>query len=150
MANRTIQFEIVTPERTVLKQEVIQVTLPTSSGEITILPGHIPLISVLQAGVIEVKRPDNSFEVMSVSAGFIEVSRDKIVILADTAERAEELDEQAVEEMRRRAEDLKKEARSEEAVEFTEISAKLSRELARLKAINRWRKIKGDKPSTNN
>ncbi len=150
MANRTIQFEIVTPERTVLKQEVIQVTLPTSSGEITILPGHIPLISVLQAGVIEVKRPDNSFEVMSVSAGFIEVSRDKIVILADTAERAEELDEQAVEEMRRRAEELKKEARSEEAVEFTEISAKLSRELARLKAINRWRKIKGDKPSTNN
>ena len=150
MANRTIQFEIVTPERTVLKQDVLQVTLPTSSGEITILPGHIPLISVLQAGVVEVKRPDNSFEVMSVSAGFIEVSRDKVVILADTAERADELDEKAVEEMRRRAEELKKEARSEEAVEFTEISAKLSRELARLKAINRWRKIKGDKPSTNN
>ena len=48
MANKTIQFEIVTPERVVLKQEILQATVPTASGEITILPDHIPLVSILE------------------------------------------------------------------------------------------------------
>lgn len=85
---KIIKFEIVTPERTVLKQDILQVTLPTQSGEITILPDHIPLVSILKPGVLKIKTADQETEIMSVSGGFIEVLRDKVVILADTAERA--------------------------------------------------------------
>ena len=145
MAAHNIKFEIVTPERVVLREEILQITVPTTSGEITILPDHIPLVSVLKPGVIEVKGLDNQVKVMSVSGGFIEVLHDKIVILADTAERAEEIDEVRVEEARMRAEELKKTAKNADDVEFTNIAAQLEKELARMRAVNRWRKLKGDK-----
>lgn len=140
--NKIIKFEIVTPERVVLKEDVLQLTVPTTTGEITILPNHIPLISVLQAGVIEIKLPDNTSEVMAVSGGFIEVMKDKVVILADTAERAQELDEAKIKEAQTRAEELKKNAKNVDDVQFTAISAKLEQELARLRAVNRWRHLK--------
>jgi len=143
MANKTIKFEIVTPERVVLQQDILQITVPTTSGEITILPDHIPLVSVLQPGVIEVKRPDNIVEIMSVSGGFIEVMKDKVVILADTAERAEELDEEVIKAAQKQAEELKKNAKALDDVQFAEISAKLDREMARLRAVSKWRKLRG-------
>lgn len=140
---KTIKFEIVTPERTVLKQEILQISVPTTSGEITILPDHIPLVSILKTGVIEIKKADNSLEVISVSGGFVEVMKDKIVILADSAERAEELDEQKIDEARIRAEEAKKNAKFIDDVEFASISSKIEVELARLHAINKWRRLKG-------
>lgn len=140
---KTIKFEIVTPERVVLKQEILQITVPTTSGEITVLPEHIPLISVLQPGVIEVKRADSIMEIIAVSGGFIEVMKNKIVILADTAERAEELDEERIREAQARAEELKKTAKAVDDVQFTAISARLEKELARLRAVSRWRRLKG-------
>lgn len=144
MSQKTIQFEIVTPERVVLRQEALQVTVPTTSGEITVLPDHIPLVSVLQPGVIEVKRTDNVVEIMAVSGGFIEVMKDKVVILADTAEHAAELDEARIKEAQARAEELKKQAKNRDDVEFTEIAARIEKELARERALNKWRKLKGD------
>jgi len=140
---KTIKFEIVTPERTVLKQEILQISVPTTSGEITILPDHIPLVSILKPGVIEIKKADNSFEIISVSSGFIEVMKDKVVILADTAERAEELDEQKIEVARSRAEEAKKNAKFVDDIEFAKISAQIETELARLQAVNKWRRLKG-------
>jgi len=94
---KTIKFEIVTPERTVMKEEILQITVPTQSGEITVLPDHIPLVSILKPGVLELKKADGEVEVISVSGGFIEVLKNKIVILADSAERAVELDEAEIE-----------------------------------------------------
>ncbi|MCX6794547.1 MAG: ATP synthase F1 subunit epsilon [Candidatus Falkowbacteria bacterium] len=143
MSPKTIKFEIVTPERVVLSQEILQITVPTTSGEITVLPDHIPLVSVLKPGVIEVKRADNSSEIISVSGGFIEVTKDKVVILADTAERAEELDEEMIKEAQQRAEKLKEEARNVDDVQFTAVAAKLEKEMARLRAVSRWRRLKG-------
>jgi len=116
--------------------------VPTTSGEITILPDHIPLVSVLQPGVIEVKRADNVVEIMSVFGGFIEVLKDKIVILADTAERAEELDEERIKEAQKRADELKKNAKSADNVDFADVSARIEKELARLRAVSKWRKLK--------
>jgi F-type H+-transporting ATPase subunit epsilon len=142
MSAQTIQFEIVTPERLVLRQEILQITVPTTTGEITILPNHIPLVSILQPGVIEIKLADNTREIMSVSGGFIEVMQGKIVILADTAERAGELDEQRIEEAKKKAEEIKKSAKNADDVQFADISARLEKELARGRAVNRWRKIK--------
>lgn len=142
MSEKTIKFEIVTPERVVLKQEILQVSVPTMSGEITILPDHIPLVSILKPGIIELKRADNVIEIMSVSGGFIEVLKDKIVILADTAERAEELDEERIIMAQKKAEELKKSAKEIDDIDFAAVSAQLEKELARMHAVNKWRKIK--------
>ena len=141
--NKTIKFEIATPERVVLKRQAKQILVPTEEGEITILPEHTPLVSILKPGVIEAVLEDDSTEIMSVSGGFVEVLKSKVVVLADSAERAEELDEEAIEEARKRAQESKDRAESEDHVEFTEIAVKLERELARLKAVKKWRSLKG-------
>ncbi|MDO8668195.1 MAG: F0F1 ATP synthase subunit epsilon [bacterium] len=142
MSDKIIKFEIVTPERVVLKEEIMQVTLPTRAGEITVLPNHIPLVSSLMPGVIHIKKKNGEEEIISISGGFLEVLKDKVVILADTAERAEEIDLARAEEGRARAEELKKQARSGDQVNFTEVNAAIERSLARTKAVKRWRKFK--------
>ena len=142
MAKKTIKFEVVTPEKVVLKKQILQVTVPTEDGEITVLPEHIPLMSILKPGVIEMKLEDGELEVMSVSGGFIEVMRDKIIILADTAERADELDEARIEEARARAEARKKDLENVDDVQFANIAVQLEKEMARLKALTRWRRLK--------
>jgi F-type H+-transporting ATPase subunit epsilon len=142
MSDKFIKFEIVTPERVVLKEEIKQITLPTKAGEITVLPDHIPLVSSLVPGVIHVKRRNGEDEIISISGGFLEVLKDKVVILADTAERAEELDMDRAEEAHRRAAELKEKARRGEDFNFAEVNAAIERELARTKAVKRWRKIK--------
>jgi len=143
MQSKKIKFEIVTPERSVFKNEILQVTVPTKEGEITVLPGHIPLVAALVPGVVELRIIDNKVEVISVSGGFIEVLRDKVVILADTAERAEEIDMARVEEARARAEEIKKDVRHFDQERFASLSAQIAKELARSRAVKRWKKIKG-------
>ena len=141
--SKTIKFEIVTPERVVLSKEILQIVVPTTSGEITVLPDHIALVSVLKPGVLEVRLADNSSEVISVSGGFVEVTKDKVVILADTAERAEELNEERIRAAQERAEKLKEEAKDVDDVQFAAMAAKIEKEMARLHAVNRWRRLKG-------
>jgi F-type H+-transporting ATPase subunit epsilon len=140
--SKTIKFEIVTPEKVVLKAEVKRITLPTRRGEITVLAGHIPLIATLQSGVIEIEKKDKEVEVISVSGGFIEVLRDKVVVLADTAERAEEIDVERAEAARKRAEQTMKEMRSFDQRRFTDVNAQIAKELARSRAVKRWKKLK--------
>ena len=146
MSELTIKFEIVTPERLVFRAQILQATVPTTSVEITILPHHLPLVSVLQPGIIEVKKAEGGdIEVMAVSGGFVEVLKDKIVILADTAEKAAELDEQRIIAARQAAEELKKTATSEDRVKFAEINTRIEKELARSRAVSRWKKLKNIK-----
>lgn len=142
MSDKIINFEIVTPERTVLKEKIAQVSVPTKMGEITVLPNHIPLVASLMPGVIEVVKTDGTREIMSISGGFIEVLKDKVVILADTAERAEEIDMKRAEEARRRAEQTIKEMRKFDQKSFTDVSARIAKELARTRAVKRWKRIK--------
>jgi F-type H+-transporting ATPase subunit epsilon len=140
MSEKNLKFSIVTPERIVFEETVRQVTVPTTEGEITILPDHIPLVSVLKAGVVELKRLDGETEIMAVSGGFLEVLPDKVVILADTAEMAHELDESRIEAAKKRAEDRKQE--NADDVKFTEASVMIEKQLARSKAVKRWRQLK--------
>ncbi len=140
-----IKFEIVTLERTVLKQDILQVTVPTQLGEITILPDHIPLISILKPGVLEIQTMNGDIEIISVSGGFIEVLRDKVVILADKAERAQELDENRIYEARRRAEISKEQILDYNSYDLSAVAVKLEVQLAREKALHRWRKLKNIK-----
>ncbi|MEA2088412.1 MAG: F0F1 ATP synthase subunit epsilon [Patescibacteria group bacterium] len=136
---KTIKFEIVTPEKTVLKEEINQITIPTKDGEITVLPNHIPLVSILVPGEIIIKKGNEEFS-MSVSGGFVEVLVDKVVILADTAERAEEIDEKRAEEARKRAEKIKKE-KTVDSREFAALSTKIEKELARIKVARKRKQI---------
>ncbi len=140
---KRIKFEIATPERVVLKDEILQVTVPTVEGEITILPKHSPLVSVLKPGVLELKKMDGSMEIVSVSGGFVEVLLNKIIILADTAERAEEIDMERAEDARKKAEESLKNLRSIDSVEFANLSAMLEKELARTRSAKKWRSLKG-------
>lgn len=142
---KNIQFEIVTPERVVLKEYILQVTVPTKEGEITVLPKHMPLVASLQSGVIELKTVAGEIKLMSVSGGFIEVLRNKVVILADTAERAEEIDIARAEEARIRAEKTMREVVHFDEEQFTAINAAIAKELARTKAANRWKHVNGER-----
>ena len=133
-----LQFEITTPERTVYKEEIDSVTIPTSTGEITVLPNHIPLVSKLVPGELKVRRgSDEVF--MAVSGGFIEVRHNnQVIILADTAERAEEIDAAKAEEARARATKLiGKELKDSE--KFAQASAILEKSMVRLRVSKRAR-----------
>jgi len=130
-----LKFEIITPERVVLKDEVDQITIPTAEGEITILPNHIPLIAVLRPGEIVAKK-DKEEIAMSCSGGFIEVTGDKVRILADTAEKAEELVEEEIEKARERAQKILEE-KHVDAEKYADAAAAMERELARLKVARK-------------
>lgn len=135
----TIHFEIATPERVVYKEDVDGVTLPTKEGEITILPNHLPLVGVLIPGALTVRKGGQE-SYMAVSGGFIEVQPgNRVVVLADTAERAEELDIEAITAAQERARKLVEEKRNATEVDFAEASAGLARELARLRVARKHR-----------
>lgn len=146
MANeKTIKFEIATPERVVLKQEIIQLAAPTESGEITILPSHIPLVSILKPGVLDVKLANGQTEIISVSGGCLEVMRDKIVILADSAEMGGELDEELIAAAKKKAEEAKEKAKHEDHYDLSLVAARLEVEMAREKALHKWRRLQNSK-----
>jgi F-type H+-transporting ATPase subunit epsilon len=86
-----IQLELVTPERRVLAEPVDMVTVPGLGGELGILPGHTPLISQLQTGVLTYVDGGKSFQ-LHVSGGFVEVRDDHVSVLTEVAERPEEID----------------------------------------------------------
>ncbi|HAM88911.1 TPA: ATP synthase F1 subunit epsilon [Candidatus Falkowbacteria bacterium] len=140
--HKIIKFEIVTQERVVMKEMIYQVTVPTKEGEITIMPKHMPLVAILVPGVIEIKKENGEVEIASVSGGFIEVLRNKVVLLADTAERAMDIDEKRAEEARIRATDNLKNIRQFDAEEYASISGAIAKELARTKAVIKWKKIR--------
>lgn len=142
MSLKTITFEIVTPEKLVLREEVLRATIPTQSGEVTILPNHIPLVSILKPGIIEIETVDKKVDLIASAGGFLEVLATKIVVLADYAERADNLDEQEIEAARLKAEKARQDASSSDDVDFADITAKLEMELFKTKALNRWRRIK--------
>lgn len=86
-----INLEIVTPEKKIIDEAVDSVTVPTANGEIGILENHAPLISTLRSGILSYSNKGTN-EQMVVSGGFVEVSTDKVSILADIAENKEDID----------------------------------------------------------
>jgi F-type H+-transporting ATPase subunit epsilon len=100
-----ILVDIVTPERRLLAEEVDMVTLPGVSGQMGVLRGHMPLLSTLDIGeiVLHSKRGQRH---IAVHGGVVEVRPDKVTILADLAEQAEEIDEQRAEAARKRAQEM--------------------------------------------
>src|SRR5579875_608533 len=127
-----IDLQVVTPERRVVSETVTSVSLPGRDGRLGILPGHAPLISELAAGVISYER-EGKTEVIAVSAGFTEVLQGRVIVLAETAERAEEIDVERAERAKQRAEQRLRGTPSHET-DVERAQAALFRALARLDA----------------
>lgn len=135
-----LHLKMHTPERTVYDADVEQITLPTMDGEITILPHHIPLISVLKPGEMRVIK-DGAEIPMAVAGGFIEVRPDSSVdILADAAERIEEIDLERAEAARVRAEEYINTKKFETDVEYAALQAALERAMVRIRLAKKHRR----------
>ena len=130
-----IQLEVVTPERRVLSEPVDMVTVPGLGGELGILPGHTPLISQLQTGVLTYVQSGKNFQ-LHVSGGFVEVRDDLVSVLADVAERPEEIDAARARVSRERLEkQLNAWTGTEEDFELARVE--LDRSLVRLQLAGR-------------
>src|SRR5438309_3167748 len=98
-----LRVQIVTAEREVLAEDAVDmVVAPGAEGVLGILPRHAPLLTTLLPGIVRIKR-GGAEEAMAVGGGFLQVARDQVLILADTAERADEVDEARAEAARGRA-----------------------------------------------
>ncbi|TVR47657.1 MAG: ATP synthase F1 subunit epsilon [Puniceicoccaceae bacterium] len=97
-----LQLEIVTPEARVYEATIDSVVLPTTTGEIGILPGHIPLVTELEAGELQVQK-SGGVELLAVGHGFAQIEGDRVSVLAESAITEEAIDENAVEQAMERA-----------------------------------------------
>ncbi len=131
-----ITFQLVTPEKTVLQQELVSLNCPTDMGQITVLPGHIPLVANLVPGELHAKTDHDDFY-LYVAGGFIEVrSGNQVVILADDAQHHHEIDIKQAEEAVKRAEQgLKEQHLSGE--EYARVAASLHKSLTRASVARR-------------
>lgn len=129
-----MRLQLVTLTGTKFDEDVYEVILPTLDGQIGVLPGHMPLVSVATSGVIEVRRdakdPDSARETFATSGGVIEVEGDKLRVLVDEADNADEINEAEAEAAHQRALQMKKEAKDEVSLEKAQ--ALLDRSAVRL------------------
>ncbi|MDY6835056.1 MAG: F0F1 ATP synthase subunit epsilon [Chloroflexota bacterium] len=138
-----LQFDIITADRVVYSQEADVIVAPGIEGELGILPGHSPLMTILKTGELVVKKRDDE-DYIAIAGGFIEVLDDKVVILADGAERAEEIDIARAEEAKRRAEDRL--TTSSASSDLTRAEAALRRSLIRIRVAEHRKKKRGHSP----
>src|SRR5512136_1927198 len=133
----TFRLEIATAERMIFADDVDEVVAWGVEGQLGIFPHHAPLMTMLQPGGLLIKR-GNEEEYLAISGGFLEVRPDKVIILADAGERAEEIDIARAEAAKRRAEATLKERPA--GVDSAAAEAALRRSLARLKVAERRRR----------
>ena len=131
-----LNLEIITPEKPVFKDQIEAVTIPGTMGSFQVLKDHAPLISSFDVGIIKVK--NNSKEnFFTTSGGTIEVNENQVLVLADSIENINDIDENRAEKARQRAEErLKK--KSEENIDEARARAALNRALNRLNAIKKY------------
>ena len=134
----TMKLEIVTAERLVYEDQVNGVVAPGVQGQLGILPHHAALLTTLQPGELIIRKDGEEAVYMAVSGGFLEVMNNRVVVLADTAERADEIDEQRAEEAMRRAQE-RLDTHAEDA-NLDRALAAIIRSQSRLKVVRRRRR----------
>ena len=135
----TLKLEIVTAERIVFTDDVDIVIAPGKDGELGILPHHAALMTTLSPGELIARKSGQEFE-MAVSGGFLEVRSDRVIVLADSAERAEEIDIARAEEAKKRAQEALSDPASQ--LESAAAEAALRRAMARIQVADRRKKKK--------
>ncbi len=134
----TIHLDIVTLERVVVSEDVDYVSAPAIDGVVGILPRHEPLLTALGIGELRYKKGDQE-AAFAIGGGFMEVRPERVTVLADTAEQAEEIDEQRAEEARRRAQELLAQKPESEA-EMARLEQAMRRAELRIKVAHRERR----------
>ena len=140
-----MRCEVVTAERMVFQDDVEMVIAPGVEGQLGILPHHAPLMTALTYGELILRRAGQEDEFVAIGGGFMEVGPDHVIILADSAERAEEIDLARAEEAQRRAEGTMAQKHRED-VDFARAEAALRRSIIRLKVARRKRRYDGRHP----
>lgn len=140
---KKLKLKIITPERTVLEEMVDQVSIPTTEGEITVLPSHIPLVSAIHSGDIVAKRGEEVIP-MAVVGGFIEVKtgidgHTEVAVLADFAEHVSEISDAIAAKAQARAEEIRQMGINASSVDFEHFATELERSLTRVKIADKWR-----------
>ncbi len=131
MAEGKILLEIVTPQGLVFSEEVDEVTAAGSEGEFGVLPGHVPFVTTLKIGILTCKKGNES-RFFFVNWGYAEVGHEKVMILADSAEKSEEIDLDRAIAARKRAEERLKHA---ENVDFARAESALERAVTRAQIV---------------
>ena len=139
---KKLQLKIVTPEKLILEELVDQVSIPTTEGEITILPDHIPLIATIASGDIVAVSGGEQIP-MAVVGGFVETKKEDgvttVTILADFAEHVSSISDAEIEKAKAKSEQLRKQAENNEIVDFEHFETELERSLNRIKIADKWR-----------
>jgi F-type H+-transporting ATPase subunit epsilon len=139
----TVKLEIVTAERQVFSEDVTAITAEGAEGQMTILPNHAPLITMLAPGEMVIRK-DGDEIYLAISGGFLEVRPDRVIVLADACERSDEIDLERAAQAKRRAEDRLKKLAPE--IDQTRAEVALRRSLARLRVAEKRRRTPGYRP----
>ncbi len=134
-----LNLKLITPARTVLEEEADEVVAETKDGQITILANHAPIVSVLKPGELIIRK-DGDEKPLAIAGGIIEMRRNTLVILADTAEHVEEID---LERAETRAKDLVEKLKDKEKLDintYKNLEYTLARDRARIGVSKKWRK----------
>lgn len=133
MAGDLIELTIVTPERLMVADTVDQVNVPASEGDVGILPSHAPLLTTIRPGQVSYQKGEDMI-ILVVSGGYLEVTENRVTVLAETAEFLDEIDSTRAERAKMKAEEiLNRPDISDE--EFREAQKKLFRAVARLESV---------------
>ena len=135
----SIKLDIVTAERVVFSDDVEIIMAPGIDGELGILPNHSPLMTMLLPGELRLKKSGEEFS-LAISGGFLEIRPDRVIVLADTAERAEEIDAARAEEAKLRAQEQLSQPLT--AGDAARIEASLRRSMVRLRVAEKRRKTR--------
>ncbi|MCM3693069.1 F0F1 ATP synthase subunit epsilon [Neobacillus niacini] len=128
---KTIEVSVVTPNGPVYESDVEMVITKAQSGELGILPGHIPMVAPLAIGVVRMKKNGKEQDLIAVSGGFLEVRPDKVTILAQAAEKAEDIDVERALRAKERAEQRMRDQKVED-IDFRRAELALQRAINRL------------------
>ncbi len=133
------QLEIVTPQRQAYVGEALSFRAPGTDGAFEILHNHAAFLATIAVGEVIVKRPDNSVAHYATSGGFVEVADNRVVMLAETAERSDEIDVARAEESRLRAQARVNDAQALAEIDRTRAGIALQRSVNRLRIANRYK-----------
>jgi F-type H+-transporting ATPase subunit epsilon len=136
----TIRVDVVSAEESIFSGEAKFVALPGESGELGILPGHIPLITRIKPGAVRIEKADGGEEFVFVAGGILEVQPHLITVLSDTAIRGHDLDEAKASEARKAAEEAVKNAKSD--IDLAKATSELAVMAAQIAALRKFRQKK--------
>ena len=133
---RHLTLDIVTPDRPILHEEVDEVEIPGEEGYLGVLPGHTPLLAALQVGQLWYRKGEEK-TYLSIAFGFVEILPDRVTILAQIGERADQIDQERAEAARKRAQDRLSKPMPE--MDFERARIAMMKALVRLQVASRAR-----------